>query len=182
MDNKSKANESNEVMQAVLPQPLTRRSFMKLILNGLCAMAAVEIGAISLSFLQSQSAGDRIGGHVLAGQVKNFPLNSVTDFTSQGFYLIRDIDGNFLAIYQKCPHLGCNVIWETETSRFVCPCHASSFDMYGNLESPPVPRPLDTFDVHIENEDIVVDTTQVNRREKFDVQQLAFPPNGMVSE
>lgn len=159
-------------------QPLPRRSFMKLVLGGLSALAAVEIGAVSLSFLQSQQSSERVGGHVVAGKISDFPPNSVSDFTHEGFYLIRDSEGNFMALYQKCPHLGCNVHWETQTNQFVCPCHASSFDMYGEFEAPPVPRPLDTFGVYIEGDEIIVDTTQVNRREKFDVQQLVIPNSG----
>ena len=160
---------------------LSRRSFMKFVLGLLGAVAAVEIGGVSLAYLKSRSDENQTGGLILAGPLADFALGSVTSFEREGFFLIRDEQGDFLAVHRRCPHLGCNVLWQAEKNQFVCPCHASNFDEYGDFESAPVPRPLDTITVQIEDAYVYVDTAQVNTRERFDPAQLTSPPTTSVS-
>jgi cytochrome b6-f complex iron-sulfur subunit len=68
-----------------------------------------------------------------AGIVDDFPPGSVTPFNAGRFYLVRQQDGGFLALYRKCTHLGCAVPWNPAEGRFVCPCHASAFEMDGQV-------------------------------------------------
>ena len=49
-------------------------------------------------------------------------------------------DGGFLALHRKCTHLGCTVPWNRAENRFVCPCHASAFDLAGDVVSAPASR------------------------------------------
>ena len=63
--------------------------------------------------------------------------------------------------------------WVEAESRFVCPCHASSFDITGQVLSPPAPRPLDLFPVRIENNIVKVDTRQARTRQGFAADQVA---------
>jgi len=161
---------------------LSRRSFMKTVLSFLGAVAALEIGGISLKFLKSRSEENIAGGVVTAGKVDEFLPGSVTTFEHNGFFLIRDEDGNFLAVDRRCPHLGCNVLWQPENHRFACPCHASSFDNYGNFESSPVPRPLDTMEIQIEDASVFVNTSKISRRERFDPAQMTSPMGNEITE
>ncbi|HEY0782839.1 MAG TPA: Rieske (2Fe-2S) protein [Thermoanaerobaculia bacterium] len=39
----------------------------------------------------------------------------------------RDDVGSFIALSSTCPHLGCQVRWEAQSNRFVCPCHGGVF-------------------------------------------------------
>lgn len=39
---------------------------------------------------------------------------------------------DFVALSSTCPHLGCQVHWESVNERFFCPCHNGSFDPSGN--------------------------------------------------
>lgn len=151
---------------------LSRRNFLKLGIGALGALAVLEVGAAGVMFLQARSIGGSFGGTVTAGPTDDFPLGSVTEFVDAGFFLIRSHDGGFLAVTRRCPHLGCTVDWVPELSRFRCPCHASTFDFYGNHENPPVPRPLDTFAVQIEDGVVTVDTSTPQRREQFEPEQL----------
>jgi nitrite reductase/ring-hydroxylating ferredoxin subunit len=49
-----------------------------------------------------------------------------------------------LKCYQTiCPHLGCGTDFDAARGRFVCPCHASDFDLSGRVLSGPSPRGLD---------------------------------------
>ena len=170
-------NPQNEPDQTPSDQPqLSRRNFLSLGLGTLASIAALEFGAIGLKYLKSRADDTQTGGVVTAGDLENFPPGSVTEFDREGFFLISTEDGDLLAVNRRCPHLGCSVSWEPEKTRFVCPCHASSFDKVGNYESPPVPRPLDIYAVIIQDSTVLVDTSRVIRREKFESSQLTSPP------
>lgn len=156
-------------------EQFTRRSFLKAGIGALSVIAALEVGGISLMFMRSRSVETRVGGVVTVGEVEEFPNNSVTEFNHDGFFLIRADDGKYMAVSSKCPHLGCSVIWVPEKNRFICPCHASSFDFYGDYDSPPVPRPLDTYEMSISEGKLLVDTSRVSRREKFSPDQMIDP-------
>lgn len=142
---------------------LSRRNFLKMGLIGLSAVAGFEIGSVGLMYMRSRSLEGEFGGMITAGEVNNFPPNSVTEFSKDGFYLVRYEDGSFRALYRRCPHLGCTVDWVPEEERFYCPCHGSSFDKTGNFDSPPVPRALDSFPVDIQDTLVMVDTSSMQR-------------------
>jgi Rieske Fe-S protein len=44
---------------------------------------------------------------------------------------------DFVALSSICPHLGCQVHWETQNERFFCPCHNGAFDAQGNPTAGP---------------------------------------------
>ncbi len=153
---------------------LSRRDFLKMGMGALSTLALLEVGGISLMFMQPRSLEGEFGGMVTAGTIDSFVNGSVTEFPNGRFFLIRAHDGGFLAVYRRCTHLGCTVNWEPDQNRFFCPCHASSFDLHGNVENPPAPRALDTFSVQFDNGQIIVDTSQVSPRDTFSPEQLAY--------
>ena len=161
---------------------ISRRSFGKVVLGFLGTIAAFEIGGISLAYLKSRSDENQVGGMILAGIIDDFLPGTVTAFNQDGFFLIRDDQGDFLAVHRRCPHLGCNVTWEPEKNQFICPCHASSFDNYGDFENTPVPRPLDTIEVNIDNTSVYVNTARIIAREGFDPAQLTSPKSAALTE
>jgi len=75
-------------------------------------------------------------------------------------------DGGLLALWQKCPHLGCTVPYRSDfnflgrTGWFRCPCHGSTYTKEGGiLVAGPAPRPLDRFSIEVlEDNSIVVNT------------------------
>ncbi len=153
-------------------EQLTRRNFLKLGLGALSSLAMLEIGGASLLFMQPRSLEGEFGGTVMAGLVDSFPLGSVTEFPDGRFFLIRDDSGGFLAVYNRCTHLGCTVSWEADQHHFFCPCHASSFDIHGDVENPPAPRALDTFPVEITDGQVWVNTSRAQQRDTFEPEQL----------
>jgi len=45
---------------------------------------------------------------------------------------------DFVALSSTCPHLGCQVHWESSNNRFFCPCHSGVFDPSGvAIDGPP---------------------------------------------
>jgi cytochrome b6-f complex iron-sulfur subunit len=153
---------------------LTRRNFLKIGLGALSLIATLEVGGVTFQFLRSRSLEGEFGGAITAGEEADFTPGTVTEFPDGNFYLVRAEDGGFLAIYARCPHLGCSVNWVEEKERFYCPCHASSFDFYGNFENQPVPRALDTFSVRFDGTQVVVDTAKIQQRDVFSAEQLAY--------
>lgn len=74
----------------------------------------------------------------------------------QGDVLGEGGDGGLLALYWKCPHLGCTVPWRGDFNGgqvgfpgivgwFRCPCHGSTYSRAGVRVFGPAPRPMDTF-------------------------------------
>ena len=75
---------------------------------------------------------------------------------------------------RECTHLGCTVPWVEKEKRFACPCHASAFDITGNVISPPAPRALDAYPVTIENEIVKVDISKPIKRSEFRAEQVTY--------
>lgn len=75
---------------------------------------------------------------------------------AQGDVLGVGSTGGILALYWKCPHLGCTVPWSPSfdgaavnfpgiTGWFRCPCHGSTYSRAGIRVYGPSPRPMDTM-------------------------------------
>jgi cytochrome b6-f complex iron-sulfur subunit len=87
------------------------------------------------------------------------------DLTSQLSFetVVKDSDGSYwIALYQKCVHLGCTVPFRNDCSSFKCPCHGSHYNVDGEYLDGPAPRSLDRFGLHFEGGDVVVDTGTLN--------------------
>lgn len=67
----------------------------------------------------------------------------------QTVFLVRDGD-NVKAMSATCTHLGCQVRWEKDKKRFLCPCHGGAYDAQGRVLEGPPPRPLDAIDVRVD--------------------------------
>lgn len=157
------------------PRAPARRSFLRTLWIGLGIVALAEAVVLAVAFLRPwkpKPGADAFGGVITAGSVDQFEAGSVTAFRRGQFYLVRLEDGGFLALSRKCTHLGCTVNWQADQQRFVCPCHASVFDDTGSVLTAPAPRPLDLFEIRIENRTIKVDTEKPIRRNLSDSSQV----------
>lgn len=67
-----------------------------------------------------------------------------------------------VALYQKCPHLGCRVP-DCKTSRwFECPCHGSQYNQVGEKKGGPAPRGMDRFAMTVDaGGNVTVDTGRI---------------------
>ena len=82
-------------------------------------------------------------------------------------------EGSIVALYHKCPHLGCTVPYRPDFSRedprnnetyagwFLCPCHGSTYSDAGVRVFGPAPRSMDMFPLTIDGGKMTVDTGKV---------------------
>lgn len=158
------------------PAGVSRRSFLWKLCWILGGVALAEYLIVAIDFLRprARDAGAGESRLIVAGRAGDFETNTVTAFPSGKFYLARLGDGGFLALSRACTHLGCTVPWDSASGRFVCPCHASAFDITGEVLSPPAPRPLDLYAVRIENGIVKVDTGKISTRRANDTAQPTY--------
>ena len=74
--------------------------------------------------------------------------------------------GEMIALWRKCPHLGCMVPDLCESvKRFECRCHGSTYNILGEkLEKGPAERGMDRFAVLIDEDGtVVIDTSEILR-------------------
>jgi cytochrome b6-f complex iron-sulfur subunit len=159
-------NNSNQKKQ----QFIKRRQFLAWAWG--TSMAALGGGMLAslFKFIQPVTAGG-FGGLVRAGRVDEFLPGSMSHIKAGRFFLYRLEDGSFLAMWQRCTHLGCSVPWDQAQGQFHCPCHGSLFDRKGEVQGGPAPRPLDVFPVTITNNEVFVDTGSAIQRSQFDPKQ-----------
>ena len=161
---------------------LTRRQFLSRawwVAGGLLVVEATGGFAASLwPKLKEGGFGSKVS-IASVEEARAIPVSTMTYFPEQRLYLSR-VESGFLALYRKCPHLGCVVPWlGDETSeddlatkgRFNCPCHGGVYDRYGLVRAGPPPRPMDLFPISIENGEVMVDTGTVIQRTDFDESQ-----------
>jgi len=155
----------------------SRREFLNKLWKGLGVVAVIEFTAMFFGFLfsgKSEDENQKPKQLFDAGDINSFQKNSVTVFRGGRFYLVRLSDGGFLALSIRCTHLGCSINWEEDKNRFVCPCHASAFDINGNVQNPPAPSALDYFPVAIQNGKVMVEIGTKLKRFRFNKEQAAY--------
>ena len=79
-------------------------------------------------------------------------------------------DAGLLALWWKCPHLGCTVPWRSDFNFegvqgwFRCPCHGSTYTRGGVRVFGPAPRPLDTMQITVNPDgSLTVDTGTIRK-------------------
>jgi menaquinol-cytochrome c reductase iron-sulfur subunit len=59
---------------------------------------------------------------------------------------------HFVALSDRCMHLGCPVRYVQAAQRFICPCHGGVYDFRGMVAGGPPVRPLDRFFTRLNND------------------------------
>jgi len=154
---------------------VTRRNFMGLVWPGLLLGLAAQTLRGLRRFLTPVLEEGAFGTVMRVGRVDEFDVGSVSYFRESRFYLVR-LEEGLLALYRKCPHLGCVVPWDQDIDHFNCPCHSSLFTKRGEVVSGPAPRPMDFFPVMLENDEVFVDTGKIIQRHAYDISQVTVVP------
>ena len=164
---------------------VTRRQFLNRSLGGMFAFALSGFGAACIAFLWPTLKGG-FGSRITVGPAADalaelqekkepiyqpegrfylnpYPKDAVAKAKGIEAYAaaIPGFEAGFVALYQKCPHLGCRVPWCASSQWFECPCHGSQYNRVGEKRAGPAPRGMDQFAVVVEGGVITVDTKTV---------------------
>ena len=146
-----------------------RRRALVLFVNATVALIGSGLAAVLGAFALRPATAAR-GRWIKAGAVgdltPNVPVPRVLALSRQdGWYRERARETVFLvwdgassvhALSATCTHLGCQVRWDAEATRFRCPCHGGVFDANGQVVEGPPPRPLDRVETRVESGAVLV--------------------------
>ena len=160
---------------------MSRRSFMRRILWVGTGLLTLEFLAGTVNFLWP-NVRTGLGGRFTLGKAADIAEAQATWTTGQPFAFgkarvffinvpaakalvegsvetVADPGTNVLALYRKCPHLGCQIPPLCEQSHwFECLCHGSKYNIIGEQRAGPAPRGMDRFDVTLVDGNYVIDT------------------------
>ena len=158
---------------------VTRRALLRGSFGLGLASVLATMGGVVVDFLWQRNVAG-FGGVVAAGKVGDFAPGSKTRVSSGKFWLVNltpEQGGpGFLALWQKCPHLGCVVPWlerfrwvdpksgDTTDGWFRCPCHQSTYNHAGVRVYGPAPRSMDRMALSVDEDGyIAVDTGDISK-------------------
>jgi menaquinol-cytochrome c reductase iron-sulfur subunit len=169
---------------------LSRRQFLTYALGGTGAFMAAAIVSPMIPFAIDPLTRSSGSNFVEVGKVSDFDdqLPKKVEFkvkkkdgwveseVSLTAWIIKDGQGQILAMSNICTHLGCGVNGTVDGNGksvapqdgkwfFLCPCHGSKFDKYGiNSPESPARRPLDVYEVKVENGIVKLGTSLKQRK------------------
>ena len=157
----------------------TRRDVLSVTGWGTIALVCLQALVAFLAYFWPRKRGV-FGTSIGAGAPEDYALGDVRHFVEGRCYVARVAEG-FIALSQKCPHLGCTVPWRPAEQRvheaqlvqglFVCPCHGSTYLPNGQVIKGPAQRSLDYLPITLQRGRLVVDTGKPRKREKWDPSQ-----------
>jgi Rieske Fe-S protein len=177
------------VVPGLGPGSLSRRAFMRRMLGAGVGLVSLEFAAGTLAFLwpnitEGVGAEFRVGtiADILAANpswAQGWPVNLpparvflVNAPAARELALGRDVSvtepaaNEILALWRKCPHLGCMVpALCPDRKRFQCNCHQSTYNILGEkMAKGPASRGMDRFAVRIGDDGVlVIDSSEVIR-------------------
>ncbi len=171
---KSKYTADRNIPGAFEGETVTRRRFMVGTVHASGAVAAMGFALPSLGFAFGTSVFERPPAiWTPVGKPEDFPNDT---YVPKVITLVQGVgeigkatayvrarnpdesvdppevfpDGvDFLAISNRCMHLGCPVRYVDAAKRFICPCHGGVYDFAGRVSGGPPVRPLDRFHLRI---------------------------------
>jgi cytochrome b6-f complex iron-sulfur subunit len=95
---------------------------------------------------------------VNAGKMAALPPNTgkIVPFGTVPVIVVRTAAGELRAFSATCTHLTCTVQYRPDLEHIWCACHNGHYDLNGRNIAGPPPRPLDAFDVTVNDDDIMI--------------------------
>lgn len=141
---------------------MTRRGLLRNIMWASAGAFALQATVTGLAMFWPRKV-EGFGSVIDAGSIDEFPVGTVTRVRDGRFYISRLPEG-ILALYWRCPHLGCTVPWIEAERRFICPCHGSEYEPTGQNIAGPAPRPMDIMQVEVRDGRLLVNTGAIRER------------------
>ncbi|MFO0753860.1 MAG: ubiquinol-cytochrome c reductase iron-sulfur subunit [Thermodesulfovibrionales bacterium] len=143
----------------------TRRRFLARMVAALAALNVLILGVPFVRALVGSSSAPKREPWTRVADVGSLPEGKPTRvrFTAESeeaffhtpvlysAWVVRHSPDQVTVFSPICPHLGCHYLWNGQTGRFECPCHASAFAPDGRVLGGPAPRPLDILPARIES-------------------------------
>ena len=137
----------------------SRRSFLKLVPFGL---VFASTGGAAFLFLRPTTAAatnawldvapvsELTGPQPISRKIMTEEINGWAITTEEHNVFVLPAKNNQV-LSAICPHEGCEIAWEQNTNRFVCPCHESYFAADGSRLSGPAGRGLDPLPMRVQD-------------------------------
>lgn len=144
---------------------VSRRDFVRSVTALLGSIIGATVGIPAIGYLISPAlTTTKSDAWIPLGPVENYPEGIPTLFSftrtkvngweksvnSYSVYVLHTGD-LFKVLSTRCTHLSCRVTWKKELNEYICPCHDGHFDIDGNVQAGPPPKPLETFETKIED-------------------------------
>ncbi len=152
-------------IERVPTKQVSRRSLIQITFWAGLGSGLLAIAAAMVDFLYPRGIIG-FGGVVTAGTIEQFPPGTKTAVAAGKFWLVSLTEEQggpgYLALWWKCPHLGCTVPWrdgfswpdpvtkQNTRGWFRCPCHGSTYNHAGVRVFGPAPRSMDRMEVTID--------------------------------
>ena len=142
-----------------MKQLIERRKFLSKVWKSGFALVAVAGAWTSWDILQPASPSG-FGGEIKDGAAADIPSDGVETVSEAQAYVTKNGE-ELVALWWRCPHLGCRVPWCESAGEFECPCHGSKFNRLGEYRSGPSPRSMDRFGVAVVDGTVIIDTGSI---------------------
>lgn len=165
-------NNQNKKDTGIKAKLVSRREFFNKAGAGATGIVILGSLGVTLDFL-SPNVLLEIPKEFKIGPLENIQPNSVVDNTEHQVYIFREQQGGFYAVSSVCTHLGCNTKWNPAGIEghpegvIACPCHGSVFDKRGNVLRGPAPRPLNRYQVSVEDDKLIINTGEIVSEDKM---------------
>ncbi|MCL5022685.1 MAG: ubiquinol-cytochrome c reductase iron-sulfur subunit [Nitrospirae bacterium] len=138
---------------------MKRRRFLGVLLAVFGATAATSFAYPLLRFFAPPSRDSRVKNVSISKN--DIPLGGARSivFNDNPVIVINRYEKGFVAFSRVCTHLGCLVEYDKGQRKLVCPCHAGTFDLDGNVLSGPPPGPLPLIPLKVEGDFIIIGTS-----------------------
>ena len=165
-------------IERVQQKEITRRGLLRITFWSGLGAGLLAFAASLVDFLYPRGITG-FGSVVAAGTVAQFPAGTKTQIFEGHFWLVNLTEEQggpgFLALWWKCPHLGCTVPWRdnftfvdpgtglAKQGWFRCPCHGSTYNDAGVRVFGPAPRSMDHMELTINGGAISVNTGAITK-------------------
>jgi len=136
----------------------SRRRWINLLLGSGVAASIISFIYPALRYIIPPPVAESASNFVVAAKVGELKNNSgkIFRFGSRPALLVHLADGSYRAFSAVCTHLSCTVQYRSDLREIWCACHNGLYNLEGRNVSGPPPRPLATYEVHIQGDDVVV--------------------------